>query len=120
MKEIIVINGQPKTQEIKTCEYNRTKHTWDLRSDRFAFLDNYRHPRFPDDVQALLYREENGIEQVWVRLTFATKDNELFGELLNEPCRDYGCHAGDLIEIEETDTGDEKVLVSTGRIARVE
>jgi hypothetical protein len=90
----------------------------DLRSDRFAFLDKYRHPRFPDDVQALLYREENGIEQVWVRLAFATKDNELFGELLNEPNRDYGCHEKDLIELKETDVGDEKVLVFTGRIAR--
>ena len=92
----------------------------DLRSARFEFLDKYRHPRFPDDVQALLYSEENGIELVWVRLTFVTKDNEVFGELLNKPNHDYGCHKGDLIELEETDTGDEMVLVYTGRIARVE
>ena len=89
----------------------------ELRSDRFAFLDEYRHPRFPDDVQALLYSEENGIEQVWVRLTFVTKDNEIFGELLNEPNHDYGCHKGDLIELEETDAGEDKVLVFTGRMA---
>lgn len=30
MREIIVINGQPKTQEIKKCEYNSTSHKWDV------------------------------------------------------------------------------------------
>lgn len=30
MKEIIIINGQPKTQEIKSCMYNATKQTWDV------------------------------------------------------------------------------------------
>jgi len=30
MREIIVINGQPKTQEIKKCDYNSTSHKWDV------------------------------------------------------------------------------------------
>ena len=58
-----------------------------------------------------------GIEQVWVRLTFMTMNDEIFGELLNEPYQDYGCHEGTLIELTEAKAGDGKVLVFTGRMA---
>lgn len=88
--------------------------------DKWTFLDKYRNFTYPDDVQALLFSEKNGIEQVWVRLTFATQNDEVFGELLNEPYQDYGCHEGTLIELVETNAGDEKVLVFTGRMARKE
>lgn len=73
-----------------------------------------------DSIQVLLYSKENGIEQVWVRLTFMTKNDVIFGELLNEPYQDYGCHEGTLIELVETDVGDDKVLVFTGRMVRKE
>lgn len=91
----------------------------DLRSETYAFLDQYRNEFFPDDVQALLYSEKNGIEQVWVRLTFMTMNDEIFGELLNEPYRDYGCHKGTLIELTEAKAGEDKVLVFTGRMAEM-
>jgi len=88
--------------------------------DKWKFLDGYRNFSYPDDVQALLYSKENGIEQVWVRLTFMTNNDEIFGELLNEPYQDYGCHESTLIELVETDACDDKVLVFTGRMARKE
>ena len=91
----------------------------ELRSEKYAFLDCYRHEIFPDDVQVHLYNQKNGVEQVWVRLTFATDNGEIFGELLNEPYKDYGCHEGTLIEIAETKAGDGNVLVFTGRTARL-
>ena len=89
----------------------------EFRSEKYAFLDKYRNEFYPDDVQALLYSEKNGIEQVWVRLTFMTMNDEIFGELLNEPYQDYGCHEGTLIELTEAKAGDDKVLVFTGRMA---
>ncbi|MCR5409356.1 MAG: hypothetical protein K6E90_00065 [Lachnospiraceae bacterium] len=90
----------------------------EFRSEKWSHLDRYRNDMFPDDVQALLYSEENGIEKVWVRLTFMTQNDEIFGELLNEPYQDYGCHEGTLIELKEVDSNDDKVLVFTGRMAR--
>ncbi len=97
--------------------YDAGEYVEELRSDKYTFLDEHRNNMFPDDVKALLIGKENGIEQVWVRLTFVTQDKEIFGELLNEPYRDYGCHEGDLIEIQEVNVEDGKVLVFTGRIA---
>lgn len=89
-----------------------------FRSERYAFLDKYRNTFYPDDVQALLYDDNSGGELVWVRLTFMTENDEIFGELLNEPFHDHGCHEGMLIELEEVEAGDDKVLLFTGRTAR--
>ena len=88
-----------------------------LRTEKFAYLDKYRHPWFPDDVEALLYSEKNGIEKVWVRLKFIAPENYLFGVLLNEPYKDQGCHEGDLIELAEQKTEEDSFLVFTGRTA---
>ena len=88
-----------------------------LRSDKFAFLDIFRNELYPDDVKVLLFREDIGIEQVWVRASFVA-EKEIFGVLLNEPYQDYGCHEGELIGFVVAKNGDEKVLVHTGHIAR--
>ncbi len=90
-----------------------------LRTEAFGYLDKYRHPWYPDDVAALLYSEENGIEKVWVRARFATPDDTVFGVLLNEPFQDQGCHKGDLIELVEQNTENGSFLVFTGRTARL-
>lgn len=90
----------------------------EFRSEKWAFLDKYRNDMYPDDVQALLFSEGNEIEQVWVRLTFMTQNDEIFGELLNEPYQDFGCHEGTMIELREVDSNDDKVLLFTGRMAR--
>lgn len=88
-----------------------------LRSEKYAYLDKYRHPSFPDDVEALLCSKENGRERVWVRTRFITPDDSVFGILLNEPYKDQGCHEGDLIELVEYDNGEDNFLVFTGRTA---
>lgn len=88
-----------------------------LRSDKFAFLDMFRNELYPDDVRVLLFKEDIGIEQVWVRASYVA-EKEIFGVLLNEPYQDYGCHEGELIGFVVAQNGDEKVLVYTGHIAR--
>lgn len=88
-----------------------------LRSEQFSFLDAFRNISYPDDVTVLLFDKEKGIEQVWVRTVMAA-DKEIFGELLNEPYQDFGCHEGELIGFVVARNGDEKVLVHTGHVAR--
>ncbi len=88
-----------------------------LRSKQFSYLDKYRHEWYPDDVQAGLYMPDEGIERVWVRLTLVSENEEIFGELLNEPYKDFGCHQGDLIEIEQVNISeDDQALFFTGRM----
>lgn len=91
----------------------------EFRTDgKWKFLDKYRNFSYPDDVQALLFNEDKNIEQVWVRLTFMTERGEIFGELLNEPYNEFGCHEGTLIELMEAEAGEGgKVLIFTGRTA---
>lgn len=62
------------------------------------FLDECRHPAFPDDIAVLLLRKDVESEQVWVRGNHIT-ENEIYGELLNEPFADFGVHGGDSIRI---------------------
>lgn len=99
--------------------YDAGEAVEELRSDKYLCLDNYRNALFPDDVQVLLISEENGIEKVWVRLTFDSETNGIFGELLNEPYKDFGCHKGDLIGIKEIQSEDNKFLVFNGLTAEI-
>ena len=98
--------------------YSAGEGVEELRSEKFDYLDRYRHEWYPDDVQVNLYKKGIGIEQVWVRLAFITADGEIFGELLNEPNNDFGCHLGSLIEITEANVPEDgKALFFTGRTA---
>lgn len=90
-----------------------------LRQEGYSCLDRYRHAWFPDDVQANIICNDNGVERVWVRLKFAVEDGGVFGELLNEPFRDCGCHKGNMIELEEIEYDGVKFLVFTGRTAEL-
>ena len=100
--------------------YSAGEMVEEFRSEKYKFLDKYRHRMYPDDVQAFIFNEKNhGVEQVWVRLSFMTEKDEIFGELLNEPYKDYGCHEGDFIEINEVTAGDETILIFTGRTAQI-
>ena len=101
------------------ANYKVDEHREKLRSSNFSFLDQFRNRAYPDDVSVLLTAENSGIEQVWVRMLFATK-NEIFGELLNEPFQDYGCHEGEIIGFGLAKAGEDRVLVYTGHIARKE
>lgn len=100
-------------------QYDADQDVENLRSDEFSFLDEFRNPSYPDDVTALLYNEDKGIEQVWVRLNFAA-EHEIFGELLNEPYNDYGCHEGTIIGLSLAKAGDEHVLIFNGQIAEMQ
>lgn len=97
--------------------YDAGENKEELRTEGYSGLDKYRHPWYPDDVQVLLYDKEKGGEKVWVRLEVATGENCYLGELLNEPYQDYGCHTGMLIEFTEIGTGEDALLVFTGRTA---
>lgn len=63
-----------------------------------TFLDGCRHPDYPDDLAVILLKGSNQPEQVWVRGNFLT-EQEIRGELLNEPDADFGVHCGDSIQI---------------------
>lgn len=99
--------------------YDAGEAVEELRSDKYRYLDKYRNDLFPDDVQALLISEENGIERVWVRLTFVSESNGIFGELLNEPYKDFGCHQGTMIGMKEIQSEDEMFLVFNGLTAEL-
>lgn len=102
---------------------NNINHIYDadpkleeLRTEKYAFLDQFRHISFPDDVEALLYKEGNEIEQVWVRLMF-TVGNEFFGKLLNEPNQEFGVHEGTIIGLSLAKGKKDIFLVFNGRTA---
>lgn len=97
--------------------YDAGENKEELRKKIFSSLDRYRHPWYPDDVQVLLYDKDKGGEKVWVRLEVFMGENCYLGELLNEPYQDYGCHTGTLIEFTEIRTGEDALLVFTGRTA---
>ena len=98
--------------------YDPSPDVEELRSEKYAYLDQFRHDLYPDDVRALLFKKENGIEEVWVRLMFR-HENELFGRLLNEPYKDYGCHEGTIIGLVLAKSGDDRVLIFNGRTAEL-
>ena len=64
----------------------------------FEFLDQFRHPSFPDDIVVLFLRGDNNPEKVWVTANHLS-DQKIMGELLNEPNQDFGVHKGDTIRI---------------------
>ncbi len=88
----------------------------ELRSEKYEYLDQFRHEYYPDDVRAVLFEEENGAEEVWVRLMFP-HENALFGQLLNEPDQDYGCHEGTIIGLDLVKAGENDILVFNGMAA---
>ena len=96
--------------------YDAESEVEELRSEIYRFLDPFRHEWYPDDVKVLLFGKEKGMEEVWVRLMFANGE-EFFGELLNEPYQDYGCHQGEIIGLMMT-KGEDRVLAYDGRKAR--
>ena len=63
-----------------------------------SFLDECRHPDYPDDLAVFLLRGDNQPERVWVRGNYLG-DHEIRGELLNEPNADFAVHYGDSVQI---------------------
>ena len=64
-------------------------------------IDHLRHDGCPDDIRVFLSKKGLGMECPWVRLT-EIKENQLFGQLLNEPLNDFGVHSGDIVKVDLT------------------
>ena len=73
-------------------------------------LDAFRHPHFPDDVVVYFFSADNKPELLWVRCA-SVDENILKGELLNEPTKDFGCHAGDMILFGVAQIGGQNILI---------
>lgn len=73
-------------------------------------LDDFRHPHYPDDVAVYFFSAEHKPELLWVRCA-GVDENILTGELLNEPTKDFGCHAGELIKFGLAQMGEQNILI---------
>lgn len=77
-------------------------------------IDEFRHPFYPDDVRAILYREGLKTETPWVRLQhYLGKSNGMdgfMGILLNTPFESrYGLTAGDKVILAVMSVENEKL-----------
>ena len=63
---------------------------------KMAFLDQFRHDEYVDDIQVHLVRRSLNTEVCWVRLD-GSSGHSLVGTLLNEPTQDFGYHLGERI-----------------------
>lgn len=83
-------------------------------------LDPFRHPHYPDDVVVYFFSAEHNPELLWVRC-LSVDENILTGELLNEPTKNFGCHAGDKILFGVAQLGEQNILIylppKEGRLA---
>ena len=73
-------------------------------------LDAFRHPHYPDDVTVYFFSAEDKPELLWVRC-LSVDENILAGELLNEPTKNFGCHAGDKILFGVAQLGEQNILI---------
>lgn len=79
------------------------------KTREMRFLDDSRHPFFPDDVQVYLMRDGLKPEPCWTRIS-GLAENYIKGILLNEPEQDFGCHQGEEIAVNLDETEDRKVI----------
>ena len=73
-------------------------------------LDAFRHPHYPDDVVVYFLSEDDKPELLWVRCA-SVDENILTGELLNEPTKDFGCHARDAIKFGVAQVNGQNILL---------
>ena len=93
------------------------------KTREMRFLDDSRHPFFPDDVQVYLMRQGLKPEPCWTRIS-GLAENWIKGVLLNEPEQDFGCHQGEEVAINLDHTEDGKVIcyanMNPGRLLKPE
>lgn len=66
---------------------------------KYEAIDADRHPQFPDDVGALLFKEGVQMEKVWVR-TNQIINGKVAGVLLNNPnSPEFGLRRGDVVTL---------------------
>ena len=87
-----------KEFEERICIIYDTKNQEKEKLRSLRFLDSCRHKDYPDDLAVSLYKKDMQPELVWVRADYF-KDDEIRGELLNEPYNDLSVHKGESIRI---------------------
>ncbi len=123
-KSVKLKRGQVDAAELKilTAEYSvafrdRIQMINDRNSDAareetrlIKNLDAFRHPDYPDDVVVYFFSAEQKPELLWVRC-LSVDENILTGELLNEPTKNFGCHAGDKIKFGVAQINEQNILL---------
>ena len=79
------------------------------KTREMGFLDESRHPHYPDDVKVYLTREGLQPEICWTRI-FGLGDHWIMGILLNEPDQPFGYHEGEKIAFFVQETEDKHVI----------
>jgi len=86
-----------KKVEIVSEHYCRSNELKEIR--KYEALDQDRHPQYPDDVLALLFKPNVKNERIWVR-TECIIDGKVVGRLLNQPhSAEFGLNAGDIVKL---------------------
>ena len=86
------------------AEKIETLHVYDAdeeveKTRSFQFIDAWREPRYPDDVEIYLVRDGNKPEKCWTRIIGLDQHNNLMCLLLNEPYQNFDYHQGELIAV---------------------
>lgn len=79
------------------------------KSREMRFLDESRHPYYPDDVAVFLTREGLQPERCWARI-IGLGDHFIMAKLLNEPNQNFGYHNGEKIAFFVQETEDKHVI----------
>lgn len=78
---------------------------------KYDLIDSDRHPQFPDDVGALLFKEGVQMEKVWVR-TSAIINGKIAGYLLNQPhSSKFDLKRGDMVTLVSVPTKEGRFTV---------
>ena len=100
----IMARFQREADEVKEC-YGY--HEDMVRLDEDDPFSAFRHPSYPNDIQAFFMAPSKKYENMWVRETNREEDGSITGILLNEPYNsDMGVHKGDTVNVIPVDKGD--------------
>ena len=89
--------------------YNHSDEVNEIR--KFKEIDADRHPQYPDDVKALLFKDGVKTEIVWIR-TNKIIDGKIAGILLNQPNSPmFGLNRGDIVTLVLISVDGRKVAV---------
>ena len=61
-------------------------------------LDEFRNDEFPDDILVFFFKEGFSTEGMWVRYEDMNENNEIFGQLINNPNQNLGIKEGDRVK----------------------
>ncbi len=79
------------------------------KTREMGFLDDSRHPHYPDDVQVYLVRDGLNPELCWARV-IGFGEHWIMGVLLNEPHQNFDYHQGENIAFFVVKTVDDKII----------